>query len=58
VRGDRVRYAFAAGEPGADELAGVALVDLRARRADRFAAVATRSEQDAVWFAGGVVDRA
>jgi len=40
VRGDLVGDAFAAGEPGADELAGVALVDLGAGRADSFAAVA------------------
>jgi len=58
VRGDRLGYAFAASEPGTDELAGVTLVDGRAGRADHLAAVAARGEQDAVWFGGGVVDRA
>jgi hypothetical protein len=48
VRGDGLGYAFAAGQPGADELAGVALVDLGAGRADGLAAVAACGEQDAV----------
>ena len=55
VRGDGVGDALAAEEPGADELAGVALVDGRAGRADGFAAVAARDGQDAVGFAGGGV---
>ena len=38
--GDRLGDALASGEPGADELAGVALVDRRAGRADGLAAVA------------------
>jgi hypothetical protein len=58
VRGDGLGYALAAGQPGADELAGVAFVDLGARRADRLAAVAAGGEQDAAGFGAGVVDRA
>ena len=42
VPGDRLGDALAAGETGADELAGVALVDGRAGRADGLAAVAAR----------------
>ena len=42
VRGDRLGDALAAGQARADELAGVALVDGRAGRADGFAAVAAR----------------
>ena len=59
VRGDRLGDALAAGEPGADELAGVALVDGRAGRADGLAAVAARDGRLAVErgeFAGGGVD--
>jgi hypothetical protein len=48
VSGDGAGDAFAAEEPGADELAGVALVDGRAGRADGFAAVAARDRQDAL----------
>ena len=55
VRGDRLGYAFAAGQAGADELAGVAFVDLGAGRADALAAVAARGEQHAAGFGGGVV---
>ena len=42
MRGHRFRDAFAAGEPGADELVGVAAVGLGARRAHRCAAVPAR----------------
>ena len=42
VRGDRLGDALASGQARADELAGVALVDRRAGRADGFAAVAAR----------------
>ena len=50
-----LRDAFAAGESGADELAGVAFVDLRAGRADALAAVAACGQQLAAGFGGGVV---
>ena len=60
VRGDRLGDALAAGEPGADELAGVALVDGRAGRADGLAAVAARDgapgRTSGGEFAGGEVD--
>ena len=65
---DRLGDALATGQPGADELAGVALVHLRAGRADGLAAVAARQQQhspgliggrvDGPDFAGGKVDRA
>ena len=59
VRGDRLGDAFASGQAGADELAGVALVHRRAGRADGLAAVAARDGGLAVEggeFAGGQVD--
>ena len=59
VRGDRLGDALAASEAGADELAGVALVDGRAGGADGLAAVAARDGGLAVQggeFAGGGVD--
>ena len=65
VRGDRLGDALASGQSGADELAGVALVDLRAGRADGLAAVAAGDVEHAAgsWrvvdggeFAGGQVD--
>jgi hypothetical protein len=49
------RDALAAGEPGADELAGVLLVDLRAGRADGFAAVAARHQPHPARLGGGVI---
>ena len=57
MRGDRLGDALAAGQARADELAGVALVDGRAGRADGFAAVAARDVQHAAGLGGGVVDR-
>jgi hypothetical protein len=42
VRSDRVGDALASHEPSANELAGIALVDLGAGRADRLTAVAAR----------------
>ena len=60
VRGDRLGDALAAAEPRADELAGVALVHLRAGRADGLAAVAARdgclAGIEGGEFAGGGVD--
>jgi hypothetical protein len=50
--------AFAPGEARADELAGVALVDLGAGGADVLAAVAARGQQHPVGFTGCVVDGA
>ena len=55
VGGDGVGHAFAAGEPGSDDLPGVVLVHLRASRADVFAAVAARDAQDTAGFGRGVV---
>jgi hypothetical protein len=52
---DRFGDAFAADEPGADELAGVTLVDLRACRARGLTAVATGGEQHPAGFGAGVV---
>jgi hypothetical protein len=57
VRGDRLRDALAAGETGADKLAGVTLVDSRAGRANRFAAVPARDVQRPARFGRGVIDR-
>jgi hypothetical protein len=57
MRGDRVGDALAVGQPGADELPGVALVDGRAARADRFTAVAARNMQHAARLSSGVIDR-
>ena len=57
VRGDRLGDALAAGQAGADELPGVALVDRRAGRADGLAAVAARDVQHSPVLGGGVVDR-
>ena len=54
---DGLRDVLAAHEPGPDELAGVALVDGRAGRADGLAAVAARGEQHAAGLGAGVVDR-
>ena len=48
--------ALAAGQSGADELAGVALVHLRAGRTDGLAAVAAGDVQDAAGFGRAVVD--
>ena len=45
MRGDRLRDALAAGQARADQLAGIALVDGRAGRAHRFAAVAAGDMQ-------------
>ena len=57
VGGDGVGDALAAGQAGPDELAGVALVDGRAGRADRLAAVAAGDVQHAAGFGrGSVVD--
>ena len=59
VRGDRVGDAFASGQARADELAGVALVHLRAGGADHLAAVTAGDRGLAVEggeFAGGQVD--
>src|SRR5262249_47099127 len=55
VPGDRVGYAFAAGQPGADELPGVALVHGRAWRAGGLAAVPAGDVQDPAGFVGGGV---
>ena len=57
MRRDRVGDAFAAGQACADELAGVALVDLRAGGADGLAAVAARGEQHPAGLGRRVVDR-
>ena len=57
VSADRFGDALAADQARADELAGVALVDLRAGRAGRLAAVAARDVKDAAGFRAGVVDR-
>jgi hypothetical protein len=57
VRGDGLGDALAACETGADELAGVALVDSGAGRADGFAAVAARGVQHSPGLVGTVVDR-
>ena len=57
MRGDRLGDALAACEPGADELAGVALVHLRAGWADALAAIAAGYVQLAAGLAVGVVDR-
>ena len=57
VGGDGLGDALAASQPGADELAGVALVDGRAGRADGLAAVAARDVQHSPGLGGGVVDR-
>ena len=57
VRGDRIGNALAACEPGADELAGVALVDGRAGWADRLAAAAARDVQHSPGLVGRVVER-
>ena len=56
MSGDRFGDAFAAGQTGADELAGVALVDRRAGRADRLAAVAARDVQHSPGLGRSVVD--
>ena len=56
VGGDRLGDALAAGQPGADELAGVTLVHLRAGRADGLAAVAARQQQHSPGLIGGGVD--
>ena len=56
VRGNGLGDALAPGESGADELAGVALVDRRAGRADGLAAVPARGQQDPAGLGGGVVD--
>ena len=56
VGSDRVGDALAAGQPGADELAGVALIYLRAGRADGFAAVTARQQQHSPGLTGGGVD--
>src|SRR5262249_11641468 len=50
--------AFAAGQPGADQVPGVALIDLGTRRADALAAVAARGEQHPARLRAGVVHRA
>ena len=55
VLSDRFGDALAAGQAGADELAGVALVDGRAGRAGRLAAVAARDVQHAARFSVGAV---
>jgi hypothetical protein len=57
VRGDGLGDALAARQTGADELAGVALVDGRAGRADFLAAVAARGVQHSPGFDGTVIDR-
>ena len=57
MRRDGLGDALAAGHTGADELPGVALVDLRAGRADGLAAVAARHVQHSPGLAGRVVDR-
>ncbi len=54
VRGDGVGDAFAAGQPGADELVGVAAVGLGAGRADRGAAVPARDVEHLVGQGVGV----
>ena len=58
MRGDGLGDALAPGQARLDELPGVALVDLRAGRADVLAAVAARGQQHPVRLAGGVVDQA
>ena len=55
--GHRFGDALAAGQPGPDDLPGVALVHLRAGRADVLAAVAARDPQHTARLAGGVIDR-
>jgi len=52
----RLGDAFAASQAGGDELPGVAAVALRARGADRFAAVAAGLAQQPVWLAVGRPD--
>src|SRR6266487_1482503 len=52
---DRFRHALATDQPGADELASVALVDARAGGTGGFAAVAARDMQHAAWFRIGAV---
>jgi len=56
MRGDRFGDAFAACQPGSDDLPGIAFVDLGAGRADVLAAVAARDAQDPAGLAGGVID--
>ena len=56
MTGDRFGHAFAAGQAGSDDLAGVVLVDLGARRAGFFAAVAAGNQQNLTGFGVGVVD--
>ncbi len=48
MRADRLGEAFAAGQPGADELVGVAAVRLGTRRADRGSAVPARGAEHLV----------
>ena len=55
VRGDGLGHTFAAGQPGADQLAGVTLVHRGARRADGLAAVPAGDVQDPARFVGGGV---
>ena len=55
VRGHGVGCSFAAGEAGADDLAGVVLVDLGAGGADVLAAVAAGDQEDAAGLVVGVV---
>ena len=54
----RLRHALAAAQPGGDELVRVAAVGLRARRADRLAAIAAALQQRASGSGLGRVDRA
>ena len=58
VRGDGLRDALAAGQPGADDLPGVVLVDAGAGGAGVLAAVPAGDAQHAAGFAVGVVDDA
>jgi hypothetical protein len=53
VGGDAVGDAFAAGQPGADELVGIGAVDLGARWAAGGAAGLARDRQDSIGFVDG-----
>jgi len=57
VRGDGLGDALASGQPGVDELPGVALVDGRAGGADALATVAAGDVQHSPVLDGRVVDR-
>ena len=58
MSGDGLRDALAAEQPGADQVAGITLIDGRAGRTDTIAAVAARHKQNPARLGGGVVHRA